>query len=295
MLDLLVNQPAAAPIHTMRVVKNNTAIDTFVTVGACNPSRSASGIFTNTMLYFDFGSAAIAAAKCFHPLLGTWGMHEIIFLSRFDGEDLRTYAMPADRPIVPVAAASGVGEAVGKQWNNPEWSNHPYYAVASLLVDRLWSVSGNWNHTTNTESIYLVNLKDSVYLKLVESADTSYASTTTFENPFIWVQVPAGFAEDTGWLKQTIWERAGMGVVDRYRRAWGAASQATDFSHADITIYSLSGRKLATIRDVDLASGSMLEKLHTLTSGIYVVAGRGANGERFRYRWIEASSRTKCN
>jgi hypothetical protein len=286
MLDLQGNTGMPQSIHTMRVKKNVTNVDTFVTVGSCNPSRSASRLFDNTMLYFDFSSAAITAAKCNHPLLGTWGMHQLLFLSRYDAEDLRVYAMPADRPIIPVASATGVGEAVGKQWNNPEWSNHPYYAVASLLVDRLWSVSGSWNHTTNTESIYLVNLKDSVYLKLVESTDTSYTSTTTFENPFIWVQVPVGFAEDTGWLKQTIWERAGMGVVNPFSPSLRSMQNSLQGSHAEVAIYSLTGQKLAVYRGAQNSAVTIQEKLQAMKSGTYLVVGHGEGGRLQAYRWV---------
>jgi hypothetical protein len=238
------------------------------------------------MLFFDFSSSAITGAKCYHPLLGTWGEHQLLFLSRYDAEDLRVYNMPADRLIVPLASAQGLGEAVGKQWNNPEWSNHPYYAVASLLVDRLFAVSGGWNHTKNTESIYLVNLKDSVYIKLVESTDTSSTSTITFANPFVWVQVPDGFQEDTTWLKETIWERAGIGVINPYKPASYSMPSSLGALHGEIAIYSLTGRKLACISSAQNSPVLIWEKLHALKSGTYLVAGNGEGGRRYLYRWV---------
>ena len=148
-------------------------------LGTCNISRSASRVFTNVMLYYDFGSGAIAAANCVHPLLGIWGPHEKLFISTYGAEDLKVFDMPADRKIISPSVATGTGEAVGKTWAFPEWSTHPYFAVANLLVDRLFLVSGNYQHTMNAESIYLISLKDSSYVKLAETTDTSYASKTT--------------------------------------------------------------------------------------------------------------------
>ena len=273
------------PVHTMRVKKDVTNADTFVSIGTCNPSRSASRIFTNTMLYYDFSSAAMTAAKCHHPLLGTWGMHQLLFISRYDAEDLRVYNTPADRSIVPLATANGLGEAVGKEWSNPEWSNHPYYAVSSLLVDRLWNVSGTWDHTYNSESIYLVNLKDSLYVKLVESTDTSYTSAVSFANPFVWVEVPAGFQEDTAWLKYTIWERV-LGVINPFKPALHGTPGSMVSSHGEITIYSPAGKKLAFISSSQNSQAFIREKLHALKSGIYFVVSKGEAGQRHVYRWV---------
>ena len=286
MLDAQAGAGLPQPVHTMRVKKNGTTVDTFVAVGACNPSRSASRVFTNTMLYYDFSSAVITAAKCFHPLLGTWGMHQLLFISRFDAEDLKVYTMPADRPIVPVASAKGLGEAVAKEWNNPEWSNHPYYAVASLLVGRLWSVAGGWDQTYNSESIYLVNLKDSLYVKLVESTDTSYTSAITFANPFLWVEVPAGFQEDSTWLTKTIWERAVQRAINPYKPALRSMQRSMISSHAEIAIYSLSGQKLACISGAQNSPIFIREKLHALKSGTYLVVCNGERGRRQLYRWV---------
>jgi hypothetical protein len=286
MLDLQASTGLPQPVHTMRVKKKGTNIDTFVTIQTCNPSRSASRIFTNTMLYYDFSSAPITSAKCFHPLLGTWGVHQLLFISRYDAEDLRVYTMPADRPIVPVSSAKGLGEAVAKEWNNPEWSNHPYYAVASLLVDRIWSVAGGWDYTYNSESIYLVNLKDSLYVKLIESTDTSYTSAISFANPFLWVEVPAGFQEDTTWLAKTIWERAGQGVINPYKPALYPMPRSMVSSHAEIAIYSLSGKKLAWISSAQNSPVFIREKLYTLKSGTYLVVSNGEGGQRHMYRWV---------
>ena len=51
----------------------------------------------------------------------------------------------AARKLVPTADAQGLGEAVGKEWYYPEWSNHPYYAAASLnLGDKSVALRDLW-------------------------------------------------------------------------------------------------------------------------------------------------------
>jgi hypothetical protein len=289
MLDLQNGAGVPQGIHTMRVKKTGTDADTFVTVGACNISRSASRVFTNTMLYYDFSSSAIKAANCYHPLLGTWKEHEKLFISRYDAEDLRVYDTPADRPIVPLASANGLGEAVAKEWNNPEWSNHPYYAIASLQIDRLYAIAGGgWDHTYNSESIYLVNLKDSLYIKLIESTDTSYTSAITFGYPYVWVEVAAGFQEDTMWLAKTIWERAGQGVINPFKNALRQGPASFLNSQTGIFIYSVLGRNIAAISWAQINNINIQEKLRSMKSGVYIIGIDMPGGIQRMYRWVKA-------
>jgi hypothetical protein len=271
MLDLQNSAAGPRAVHTMRVKKIGTDIDTFVSIGTCNISRSASRVFTNTMLYYDKGSQAVTAAKCYNPILGTWLAHTLLFISRYDAEDLKVFAMPADRKLVPIPDAQGLGEAVGKEWAYPEWSNHPYYAAASLFIKRIWLQSdSSWKETQTVESIYLVGLKDSVYVKLIESADTSKTSTTSFKNPFIWVEIPAGFQEDSTWLAKTIWERSG--VVNPFRerkRIMTTNSLLSGPQVTEISLFSLLGRKIADVRP---GAGVTLEKVRKMAGpGSYFI------------------------
>jgi hypothetical protein len=281
MLDLQNSAAGPHAVHSMRVKKTGTGIDTFVSIGTCNISRSASRIFTNTMLYYDFGSLALTTAKCYHPLLGTWKEHTKLFISRYDAEDLKVFDMPADRKLVSTADAAGLGEAVGKEWYFPEWSNHPYYGVASLNIDRLWLRSGSWVHTYNTESIYMVGLRDSQYVKLVESTDTSYTSTTVFKYPFIWVDMPAGFQEDSTWLAKTIWERSGVANPFRERKRFMTANALlSDPRVAGISLFNLSGRKIATLQP---SASLTLEKVRRLAGPGNYFIGISLRGKQQEY------------
>jgi hypothetical protein len=172
---------------------------------------------------------------------------------------------------------------VGKEWYYPEWSNHPYYAAASLNIDRLWLKSGNWAHTYNTESIYLVGLKDSTYVKLIESTDTSSASATSFIYPWVWVEKSAGFEEDPAWLAKTIWQSSGVRNPFGNPKRWTSAKAIlSDPLITGISLFNHSGRKIATLPP---AAGLTLEKVRKLAGpGNYLIgiSRRGKPREYFR-------------
>jgi hypothetical protein len=301
-LDLQDQSKLPHPAHTMRTLKikkDSTSLDTFdmVPVGTCNISRPASRIFTNTMLYFDFGSAVIKAAGCYHPLLGSWKIHEKLFVSRYDGEDLQVYDTPIDRTVITVASAQGTGEAVGKSWDNPEWSNHPYFAAANLLIDRIFHPASGWQYTENHESVYLVDLKDSSYVKLLESTDTTLASTTSFLYPFAWVEIGAGFKEDSTWLAKTIWEKAGIDVIGKptigVKRNPVAPQNArcaklvwSNVKASRIVVYSVLGQQIAVLTKTGDKEINPEKFLHRLGPGIFFIGIESQGQKRQIVRWV---------
>lgn len=278
-LDHPANPPSK--IHTIAVKKDGTNADTTVELGACNISRSASRIFTNTVLYFDFGSNALKTAHTHHPLLGNWNPHEKIFLSAYGAQDLKVFDMPADRKVVSTDVATGAGEAVGKAWNNPEWSNHPYFAIATLAIDRLFNVSGNYKHNIKMESIYLINLKDSSYVKLLETTDSSLTTKTDIQTPFAWVEVPAGFQEDNAWLSKTIWGNlSGVKQSAPQRNARFSPDMLSfDKSVTGINIYTCLGVKLASVDPAGKTASDFRRIFSGLNPGIYFI-GLEAKGEK---------------
>ncbi len=288
MLDL-DSSVGPRPVHTMRVKKNVTNADTFVAIGACNISRSASRIFTNTMLFYDFSSLAITAAGCYHPLLGTWADHAKLFISRYDAEDLRVFDMPADRPVVPPAQARS-GDALEKEWFNPEWSNHPYFAAATLHIHRIFDSSGSWVSRYNSESVYLIDLKDSVYVKLLESTDTAIASTVSFNYPWVWVDTGTGFSEDTAWLSQTIWERPGQGVIYAYKEKRFPDLRAVLSNGANlkcVAAYTLSGKKVGSLQPVPAGSVRLERVFNTFSTGIYLLVIETRMNGKLLMRWAK--------
>lgn len=199
--------PASAPctLHTLHVKTNGANADTVIRLQTCNPSISESRAFPDAMMYLDFGSSTIQTSKCYAPVLGQWGVHGRIFISRASGAMVKYYDVPAQPPTVSYDNAVGNGEIVDKQWDYPEWSNHPYFAAATLNLDRLWSnlAAGEMQRE---EAVYLINLHDSTYTRLLQITDTSSSNTINIKWPWIWIQTPSSIAqtEDTTWLNRPI-------------------------------------------------------------------------------------------
>jgi hypothetical protein len=197
-LDL--KNPSVGPdtLHKFLVKNNLTGKDTLITVQVCNLSSSPSRFFTRAVMYLDFSSSAFTYANCASPPgLGTWGLHARIFIASAPNAILRYYDVPASG--IPLSDSKGIGEADEKEWDYPEWSNHPYFAVSAVQVYRSW-----WNstgeETYNNEQIYCINLKDSTNHKIIETLDTSKTSTINMQWPWLWIQMPQDFKEDSTWL-----------------------------------------------------------------------------------------------
>lgn len=199
MLDLQNASQGPSLLHRFK-----TTGDAYVDLQTCNSSISSSRIFTNTMMYFDFSSLAYEdEAESVHPILGYWDIHQRIFIARNTGAILKIYDVPVDDIKSPPLDQKGQGEVYNVQWAHPEWSNHPYYAAAAVQVDRLWKKT-IYEHTFHSEWLYLINLKDSAYLKIAEATDTSFTSTESMRWPWIWIETPSDFSEDPSWLESAI-------------------------------------------------------------------------------------------
>lgn len=163
----------------------------------CNTSISSSQYYTNTLLYFDFGGTAAA-------LGGTWGLHKKLFIGRTDGAIVRHYDMPSEIRQYAVAEHPGSGQILKAEWNFPEWSNHPHFAVTTISVTRKWKINGKWMNVApyiyiKNERLYGVDLKDSLYLELAMSKDTTTTAIANYLNPWIWIGEGAE-QEQNGWM-----------------------------------------------------------------------------------------------
>jgi hypothetical protein len=92
------------------------------------------------------------------------------------------------------------------QWHHCEWSNHPYFAAATINVDRYFPDENNqWKNTYYQERIYLINLKDSTYLEVLHADTIKYYKQNNDDSgyywPFLWAELPTGFTENPAWLK----------------------------------------------------------------------------------------------
>ncbi len=178
-------------LHSLPCTDTATHRDTVLNIQSCNGSISSSRIFTNVMMYLDFGLPQGYVV----PSLGPWGFHQRIFVESSAGQVLRWYDFPDS--LWPIARAN----VSGCVWTYNEWSvNHPYFGVAANITSRYFPSGQGYATTALCEDVYAINLKTSAFLKLVESMDNSLASTTNLQWPSLWVEVPSSFTEDSSWL-----------------------------------------------------------------------------------------------
>lgn len=161
------------------------------TLATSSPSISSSTVRPDVMLYTDEGWQ-LAATHTIPALpgLGNWGAREILFINGSDNQILRYYRAPAASDFTMQANIDRVA------WGHVEWTNHPYFAVASVQVFRTSPAS------QHHEAAYLINLKDSTYLKILDAqGDTATATPAgNIRWPVAWVEVPGGFVESSDWL-----------------------------------------------------------------------------------------------
>ncbi|MBD3319926.1 MAG: hypothetical protein GF350_02405 [Chitinivibrionales bacterium] len=281
--------PQQTLFHALNCKKNSTDEDTLINLQTCNPSMSSSSVYTDCLMYLDFGSGSIALNDAYHPETGSaWGVHTRIFLGRAtdDLDITRFYDVPGEEVVTDPADKVGEGEVVGKQWNFPEWSNHPYFAAANEEMDRLFAPETGimWEHTNNAEQIVAINLKDSLYLRLVSTRDTGRGSTTNMVFPSLFVEKTAGFAEDTTWLG-----RPNVSIKNKFFRNGNGYVSLSDIlsgtpgDAVSLSIYTLNGRM---VRAIDLTKGTMpvLNDLHT--QGVSLIRITAKNGVLSTHRII---------
>ncbi|MFC1584190.1 hypothetical protein ACFL5V_01440 [Fibrobacterota bacterium] len=199
----MANVTTSVPVqvHELSFQAQDTAFsDSMISIQVCNSSISSSRIYTNTMMYIDFG---FKNSSYSHGTLSggqNWDIHEFIFISDYDKKGYKFLKPP------PLPTGTNPGDVITYLWDDPEWSNHPYFAVTNLTLDRIFQEGGSWEHNIRNEQMYLMDLKNSgqtdvAALKVVEITETpSLSARTNLQWPWLWVEVPAGFVEEPGWM-----------------------------------------------------------------------------------------------
>jgi hypothetical protein len=197
-------EPVVAKIHWLSC--DNSADSFWLQV--CNPSISSSRVYTDAMLYYDVGNLNHSCVVADHSI--RWADHSLLFISRFSGNVVKCFGLPEELPQLAtvqhldsvVAGGQLGGLPLSRFWNNPEWSNTPYYAVSGVANRRLWWLADStWHENPLCEYLCAINLRDSSFLPILSLNDTSLASTTAFSYPWLWVEVPSDFQEDSNWLE----------------------------------------------------------------------------------------------
>jgi len=285
-LDL--KNPSVGPdtLHKFLVTNNLTGKDTLITVQVCNLSSSPSRFFPRAVMYLDWSSSAFTNANCATPPgLGVWGSHARIFIASAPNAILRYYDVPGSG--IPLSDSKGIGEADENEWDYSEWSNHPYLAASTVQVRRSW-----WNstgeETYNNERIYCVNLKDSTYHKIIETTDTSKTSKTNMLWPWLWIEIPADFREDSTWLsaKTAVTRSLSMKSLHGVVRFDGAIVKSEE-PLDEASVYSPRGEKILSVHLNGVHEFRMkLELQKKIRGGIYLLRVKTMEGTFAGFRFL---------
>ncbi|MBL8028194.1 MAG: hypothetical protein JNL74_17355 [Fibrobacteres bacterium] len=266
-------------LHKLTVTRAGT-VDSVITPQICNTSISQSVRYPDHMMYRDIG---FTTSGYTHPIIGpTWEADKFIFISSSDNKLKRVYRIPLTKASNPVG---GLVNTV--QWDDMEWSTHPYFGVSGLFLRRCYaSCITSGEQTSRHERIYGINLKDSVYLQLVGITDTAKTSSLDLVWPTLWVKKASTLAETT-WLEKVI-------PVEEYN---GKTTESIRFISAMQTIQSPIAIKTVSLFDI---SGRVVIKSNvnsvlrytfnrdltkTLAGGNYIVRVETVDGKMASMPW----------
>ncbi|MEO7424793.1 MAG: hypothetical protein ABI036_06370 [Fibrobacteria bacterium] len=214
---------------------------------ACNVSASPSRVAEDVLMYLDFGSDGLAneGVNGGQP----WEKWELILLAdRHEGVP-RTFRLPRN-PEYPLET-SPTASLSAAMWHHPEWSNHPYFAVATLNAERYFKdpAGTGYVNSFNQERIVILNLRDSAFLEVLRPGKIEYnPALRGVYWPWLWVQIPDDFQEDGNWLAASIHPakpgQPGRKGTPRLER--GHIVAASDIE--SVTLRSATGARLAGVR-----------------------------------------------
>lgn len=180
---------------------------------ACNASVSSSRKATDAVMFLDFGNMAPDQTPALNGGAGwkTWG---VVFIATSTTDLLRHFTVPRYHEEHPYEIPNPVPEdtirldRASTVWHHPEWSNHPYFAAATINVRRLWGSSpegGMIQVTEKHERICFLDLRENSYtgryLQVLGAGESElqYDSGKNANGvywPYLWVEVPEGFEEE---------------------------------------------------------------------------------------------------
>jgi len=164
---------------------------------ACNTSIYPGPEHPDAMLSLDFGSAGMT-----NPRINgakPWELHDVLFLTRYDGR-ISTQVTRPERNAFPSLSDT---TWTGHHYDDAEWSNHPYFAVANIQVSRAYpSGSGGWVNEDLHEILVAIDLRSGKNLVLAQTAAIGQGLTSDLQWPNLWIAPNADTVPQVrkGWL-----------------------------------------------------------------------------------------------
>lgn len=234
-------------------VQGNGIADTITAYHqACNVSVSESRLFNDRAMYLTTGDHDSRIRPD-----TSWRQWQIIFISDYAKEVVRYYRSPTTFKFDPQTPDTS-DRLVSIFWHHPEWSNHPYFAAATVNIDRAYYVNQMWEHTQYQERLDIINLRDSLYLEVLRPQSQVYVYNPSKYDPisgilwpWLWVQTPNDLQEDSLWLTN----HHGVGIRDIMKSPERHSSTislsgkvvVTTMPIVNISTYDLFGRKTALL------------------------------------------------
>ncbi len=250
---------------------------------SCNASISSSCYFTNILMYLTTSGS--------HPIVngGTpWDKWQVILINNSDGMVLKGYSYPTAYTF-PIE--TNPESFVKAKWHHPEWSNHPYFACATLNADRYFKVGGEYMNTLYQERLYLINIKDSSYLEVLRPDTIGFSGIpddySGLHWPWLWVKIPEGFEEDCSWLSNI------TPIVSHPKSKTPPATQTaikydriiSTLPIYSIAVYTSNGVCLQFIKPQRETFTFALAYLNTLSKGMYFIRVKTSPYETNTFRY----------
>jgi hypothetical protein len=149
---------------------------------ACNTSIYPGTEYPNVMMSLDFGSASQSNAQI--NSLKPWGLHDVLFLTRYDGSFVAHFLRP-ERAAFPSFADESY---TSHHFDDAEWSNHPYFAVLNIQVSRAFpDAVGEWVNEEQHEILLALDLRSGESLVLAQTEKVGLGVTSDLQWPNLWV------------------------------------------------------------------------------------------------------------
>jgi len=247
---------------------------------ACNTSIYPGSEYSNGMLSLDFGSAGMTNSTIHQGK--AWGLHDIIFFTLSDGTMLGHWVRP-DRNAFYILADDSY---VGHHYDDLEWSNHPYFAVANIQVTRSYLVGDEWFDEEPHEILIAIDLRSGKHLALAQSSSVGQGVSADLVWPNLWVSRNAAPKIIDNWVQQS-------NSIHSHSNA--------DLSSAILQVYQNKVRSemsLQTLVSFDMqgtvhswisnASGTVWSAPMGL-NGVQRIVATDVQGRRYHRLWIKDS------
>lgn len=230
---------------------------------ACQASMTSSRLKPNMMSYLSFTVRPEDVPEGFHGP-DSWGKWDLLLVTDFNGKNVMNFYYP-ENDLPPKKEweeyNGGTSYIQDHRWHHPEWSNHPYFSVSSVEISRTFDLGNeNYEDQKYQEVAYLINMKDSAYLRAIEW-DTTYnrSNWNGIYWPSLWVEKSQNFQEEEDWYVKYVNSMREMPSNEQNSVKITNGRLISDIPMKKITVYSTLGK---VIDKYDL-NGKTAYKLNT--------------------------------